>query len=186
MIHQDRRPRKRCRAPLPALSDGLLFQGWSGREPCVTRVCLDQRNLYQVPAGQDPQSFDLTWRSLVPPPLGLIPASAGSTRPRRTPWLLRRAHPRVRGEHSTRARWLAASAGSSPRPRGAPSSASSRVMTVGLIPASAGSTVGDLVQPALYAGSSPRPRGARHRPIRPDNRAGLIPASAGSTSLGCG
>ena len=71
---------------------------------------------------------------------GLIPASAGSTQLPAAilvgPW----AHPRVCGEHCISASSSTWALGSSPRLRGAHSSASSSAKVGGLIPASAGST----------------------------------------------
>ena len=50
---------------------------------------------------------------------GIIPAYAGSTRSAQRPYLLRRDHPRVCGEHLLSALALIVGVGSSPRMRGA-------------------------------------------------------------------
>ena len=132
---------------------------------------------------------------------GLIPASAGSTRPKRSITTGLRAHPRVRGEHSVSLNVAAGQGGSSPRPRGAPHAGPDARTEPGLIPASAGSTIprksaavatgahprvrGEHVITAGLAqantGSSPRPRGALLYSALLTEPPGLIPASAGST-----
>ena len=76
----------------------------------------------------------------VPSSSGLIPASAGSTAKGVVHQFKNRAHPRVRGEHIEHDPLADAGLGSSPRPRGAPSSDGPPSHDVGLIPASAGST----------------------------------------------
>jgi len=116
----------------------------------------------------------------------LIPACAGSTRPRRTSKPTPGAHPRMRGEH--------------------PVGSVVGLLTVGLIPACAGSTEAGCpwcgsrgahprmrgehyysVKPAHKdTGSSPHARGARLYPRQVRLGCGLIPACAGSTgSLPC-
>ena len=138
--------------------------------------------------------------------VGIIPAYAGSTiLPARIAYL-RRDHPRICGEHRSRARSASARAGSSPHMRGAPALTSLGADTHGIIPAYAGSTSSRRrcrrasrdhpricgehalrprsVQAPL--GSSPHMRGAPvagHRGPRPQ---GIIPAYAGSTSAGSG
>ena len=136
--------------------------------------------------------------------LGLIPASAGSTMLRVDVDEMERAHPRVRGEHAHAQGPKTGATGSSPRPRGAHADESVHPSRLGLIPASAGSTipsatdgVGRRAHPrvrgehhpleytfAAAEGSSPRPRGARRRHEPVGQARGLIPASAGSTSPG--
>ena len=131
----------------------------------------------------------------------LIPASAGSTSPRRRSRPRWPAHPRERGEHPMLVRWFWAASGSSPRARGARRRRRGPVGGVGLIPASAGSTPSRPIrrsrQPAHprergehewsghadegRAGSSPRARGARVPQGRVRAQRRLIPASAGST-----
>ena len=115
-------------------------------------------------------------------PYGLIPAYAGSTHARSCLYLVRAAHPRLRGEH--------------------PDRASARFFSAWLIPAYAGSTRASL--PGLRAtrahprlrgehspivssarrawGSSPLTRGARHKVGHRLRGQGLIPAYAGSTA----
>ena len=131
----------------------------------------------------------------------LIPAHAGSTTADAKRALGEKAHPRSRGEHSSKTRPDWASAGSSPLTRGAPAEGLHPTPRVGLIPAHAGSTqlrvqrgktsgahprsrgehfdrVTELVE--LW-GSSPLTRGALNLLRREDLRFGLIPAHAGST-----
>ena len=115
--------------------------------------------------------------------------------------LLRRAHPRSRGEHNSEVRSHVQPGGSSPLTRGAHSSTSSRTLESGLIPAHAGSTLRPCRNsPTRRAhprsrgehkhfcldfpvedGSSPLTRGARHNAVAPAVDFGLIPAHAGST-----
>ena len=92
---------------------------------------------------------------------GLIPAYAGSTLVLLVLSRLRRAHPRLRGEHGLIGLCVRLVRGSSPLTRGARCGGEVHVCGPGLIPAYAGSTfeVG-------LAGGLP----------------GLIPAYAGSTS----
>ena len=118
------------------------------------------------------------------PVVGLIPASAGSTRPtsvRRPPnW----AHPRERGEHPHIPRSPDTQWGSSPRARGARGSFILLCVIGGLIPASAGSTGSVRRIVSLRWGSSPRARGALIPRLERTGPDGLIPASAGSTGPG--
>ncbi len=71
---------------------------------------------------------------------GLIPARAGSTPAPGTASLLRRAHPRSRGEHKLINRAAVRAGGSSPLARGAPTNHADDGSNRGLIPARAGST----------------------------------------------
>ena len=111
---------------------------------------------------------------------GLIPASAGSTTPDSGLGSSTWAHPRERGEHFFAPLKARFRVGSSPRARGAPCVATPRSSLVGLIPASAGSTLTpetslgfDAAHPRergehaaavwlirTVGGSSPRARGA--------------------------
>ena len=135
------------------------------------------------------------------PARGIIPAFAGSTRPWSGSSRGGRDHPRIRGEHGE---WVAVgtyTTGSSPHSRGARYHASSKTVSVRIIPAFAGSTrhapplvVSSQDHPRIRGehrlgialvpqgkGSSPHSRGARswmpcgHLPKR------IIPAFAGST-----
>ena len=91
----------------------------------------------------------------------IIPADAGSTDVGARARLLAPDHPRGRGEHFS-ARYVAfRSAGSSPRTRGAPVHRGGCAVTVGIIPADAGSTPPEPPIPEMRLGSSPRTRGAR-------------------------
>ena len=135
--------------------------------------------------------------------LGIIPAYAGSTTPRRRrrPWA--GDHPRVCGEHSASAVSVSAAQGSSPRMRGAPDQLNATIPMAGIIPAYAGSTTGhscmfftcrdhprvcgEHVRSARESqarrGSSPRMRGALHDLRRHKKQSGIIPAYAGSTCI---
>ena len=132
---------------------------------------------------------------------GLIPARAGNT------WLewcrcyCRRAHPRSRGEHCLSWWLVKMSWGSSPLARGTPRLRQLNLLSVGLIPARAGNTVGTFPnlfllrahprsrgehhggfsEPHYQRGSSPLARGTRRVLLPEVWRLGLIPARAGNT-----
>ncbi len=134
---------------------------------------------------------------------GLIPAYAGSTSYADTAGACVWAHPRLRGEHSNRRCNGCATGGSSPLTRGALPAWWARREQRRLIPAYAGSTLGEVsawspvwahprlrgehARPFLSVlgkgGSSPLTRGApeRRKVMRENTR--LIPAYAGSTPL---
>ena len=112
-----------------------------------------------------------------------------------------RAHPRSRGEHSSRVKTKTAPTGSSPLARGTPSSVITGATTGGLIPARAGNTafrdpslpnnrahprsrgehVANLLCVMVMAGSSPLARGTLCVVIDLAHGVGLIPARAGNT-----
>ena len=112
---------------------------------------------------------------------GIIPACAGSTAFKSMSSPLRRDHPRMCGEHPIRLTMFQTQSGSSPHVRGALSVLCSSVLTAGIIPACAGSTMvtaaahprcrdhprmcgehqGQHVQHPRVSGSSPHVRGAR-------------------------
>ena len=138
--------------------------------------------------------------------LGLIPACAGSTFGHMLVRENDRAHPRPCGEHRRAPSRSSNQPGSSPPVRGALRSVMPWILSVGLIPARAGSTVPDSAREAgnrahprpcgehadIYkinpvdAGSSPPVRGARIFTFGTLTDRGLIPARAGSTvSEGC-
>ena len=132
---------------------------------------------------------------------GLIPAYAGSTSYADTAGACVWAHPRLRGEHSNRRCNGCATGGSSPLTRGALPAWWARREQRRLIPAYAGSTLGEVsawspvwahprlrgehARPFLSVlgkgGSSPLTRGAPRPVEHDDRRLGLIPAYAGST-----
>ena len=134
-------------------------------------------------------------------PSRLIPAYAGSTPPGTCKSDRVTAHPRLRGEHSSRLQVYQDSVGSSPLTRGAPWPASWWCGAGGLIPAYAGSTtvsvfvlVAGWAHPRLRGehsscsfvhsridGSSPLTRGARILYMVNSLTLRLIPAYAGST-----
>ena len=137
------------------------------------------------------------------PRSGIIPACAGSTptatRPSREP----RDHPRMCGEHFTTTGSPYCSSGSSPHVRGARQSRSLINLSLGIIPACAGSTPRHGSSPACRrdhprmcgehtkelaigectVGSSPHVRGARLTLSTQPPATGIIPACAGSTPL---
>ena len=78
--------------------------------------------------------------SFFPVVVGIIPACAGSTRPRSRPSSPRWDHPRMCGEHWDPVRWNMLNAGSSPHVRGAPTASHQTPRHTGIIPACAGST----------------------------------------------
>ena len=80
-------------------------------------------------------------------PHRIIPAYAGSTLVGRSVTLSGRDHPRVCGEHNMCKEWQKVPMGSSPRMRGARLSAMARVISMGIIPAYAGSTLKDPCNP---------------------------------------
>ena len=132
---------------------------------------------------------------------GLIPACAGSTLGRARLWMLRRAHPRLCGEHAEAVIPVLGTWGSSPPVRGARRIGPAELLCKGLIPACAGSTqptkhnaTGRRAHPRLCGehlprcaplppllGSSPPVRGAHLRRGARLDGVGLIPACAGST-----
>ena len=139
----------------------------------------------------------------VPPVFGIIPADAGSTRERAARPSAVGDHPRGCGEHGLAGATIFASAGSSPRMRGALSLTIAWAQRLRIIPADAGSTLltgfivvnmGDhprgcgehgLINGRIMSqqGSSPRMRGAQIPPVGLAVAQGIIPADAGSTLL---
>ena len=131
----------------------------------------------------------------------IIPAYAGSTRPRKRRTPRRGDHPRIRGEHGRQLRYDLNNGGSSPHTRGARVIEDKLTSPSGIIPAYAGSTSrrgargyrspdhprirGEHPIAAkpdnLVMGSSPHTRGARYACNRYVDMAGIIPAYAGST-----
>ena len=135
----------------------------------------------------------------------LIPSPEGNTvtAPRRMTYS--KAHPRSRGEHTLQLIIPALQRGSSPLARGTRRHSRPCVVTLGLIPARAGTT-GSLSYPAGRSGAHPRSRGdhdisvlftapekgssplARGPPSDEALRSaidGLIPARAGTTQAWC-
>ena len=121
------------------------------------------------------------------PALGLIPARAGNTHPRRGRCRPSRAHPRSRGEHRPCQRHQRPQQGSSPLARGTPSVSGVGRDFLGLIPARAGNTRGcELAEAARWVGgSSPLARGTQRRRSSKWKHGGLIPARAGNTQRSC-
>ena len=132
---------------------------------------------------------------------GIIPALAGSTLS-----ILRGRvgvgdHPRACGEHRSHTDVPFAHQGSSPRLRGALKRDNHAIISVGIIPALAGSTIAVAIQThkdrnhpracgehllaflsaCVACGSSPRLRGALCKIVRKFFKFGIIPALAGST-----
>ena len=134
---------------------------------------------------------------------GLIPARAGSTWTMQNTANFQRAHPRSRGEHVFSCPSVATREGSSPLARGALSASNNGALSLGLIPARAGSTrtwkpcwwkprahprsrgehAYDVIDAQLAGGSSPLARGTLDQARRHVIHARLIPARAGNTRL---
>ena len=132
---------------------------------------------------------------------GIIPACAGSTHPICRADAMRWDHPRMCGEHCCSSSVGGGVAGSSPHVRGALRVHRIVIAHLGIIPACAGSTKGDVEifnavrdHPRMCgehpvstplgvtaAGSSPHVRGALGITNFPTFMAGIIPACAGST-----
>ena len=132
---------------------------------------------------------------------GIIPACAGSTPNRSTASEYFRDHPRMCGEHIRNTMAARALEGSSPHVRGARLLIVLTVLTLGIIPACAGSTQALVHCPRRardhprmcgehawfeacrveLEGSSPHVRGARLDAPRVRSSTGIIPACAGST-----
>ncbi len=154
--------------------------------------------------GSSPHARGAPYRVREPPRHGgIIPACAGSTILATPLTYAVRDHPRMRGEHAVATSELRLNRGSSPHARGARVPLVAVMVTVGIIPACAGST-SSLAESALLprdhprmrgehngrwriptelVGSSPHARGARRESLPPARRQGIIPACAGST--GC-
>ena len=131
----------------------------------------------------------------------LIPARAGNTTIENRVGSSPPAHPRSRGEHSSRAAIAASRCGSSPLARGTPNLKANLVGVLRLIPARAGNTpqptgapggksahprsrgehpLFTIFSPCL-SGSSPLARGTRGPFLEPVSSPRLIPARAGNT-----
>ena len=131
----------------------------------------------------------------------LIPARAGNTVRRSDVQPPRSAHPRSRGEHSTRTAATGSTNGSSPLARGTLNITTFKPLNPRLIPARAGNTRLHLLDKAIYTahprsrgehspgrgvfgflgGSSPLARGTRKDSVELRSAARLIPARAGNT-----
>ena len=115
----------------------------------------------------------------------IIPAYAGST------WAAvgggrgMSDHPRIRGEHGSRAVRRPSRAGSSPHTRGALKSTSTAPETSEDHPRIRGEHAAAGVPSATACGSSPHTRGAPCSDGDCFDLVGIIPAYAGSTSVGC-
>ena len=140
-----------------------------------------------------------------PPPCGIIPACAGSTRSACRKCRILGDHPRMCGEHCRGQAMLLEARGSSPHVRGALLRPQRRRQRHGIIPACAGSTstcswrrsrtrdhprmCGEhnrlLPRGRTAAGSSPHVRGALQRRTQCHLTTGIIPACAGSTITSC-
>ena len=114
----------------------------------------------------------------------IIPAYAGSTQVWHSLTIVRRDHPRVRGEHAILPLLTLWGWGSSPRTRGAPRELHRTRRVRGIIPAYAGSTGMPFAASCAVVGSSPRTRGAPVLKVFRDVYVGIIPAYAGSTFCG--
>ena len=113
------------------------------------RMCGEHRSVPAsafVLAGSSPHVRGAHWavtRSILR--TGIIPACAGSTRCRSRPRGSVRDHPRMRGEHSRSFPVTWTPQGSSPHVRGALQGFVDALELLGIIPACAGSTAGDII-----------------------------------------
>ena len=112
---------------------------------------------------------------------GLIPAHAGKTRNCQRLPILRRAHPRSRGENMAGADWCEPPAGSSPLTRGKPCGNEKRRPGDGAHPRSRGENRLVVWENVRGAGSSPLTRGKPRRCLSVTSTSRLIPAHAGKT-----
>ena len=113
---------------------------------------------------------------------GIIPACAGSTgAPRGWP-TSRRDHPRMRGEHSMRARMCSSSMGSSPHARGARVEVECHRVVTQDHPRMRGEHRFVTVVSSVSKGSSPHARGALTGSAKLLHHPRIIPACAGSTN----
>ena len=115
----------------------------------------------------------------------LIPAHAGKTALRATLGIWREAHPRSRGENSSRRPRGQSSTGSSPLTRGKLWVWASAAGHGRLIPAHAGKTGGSMVVMVHYP-AHPRSRGENsHSDVTPDVTRGSSPLTRGKHFLTC-
>ena len=117
---QGRRTRAHPRSRGDHSTNGQAIPGVEGSSP-----------LARGPLAQEHQYF---------PGRGLIPARAGTTRTARPVWGCDGAHPRSRGDHLQGGHPHHAQAGSSPLARGPRDAHWDRLVSLGLIPARAGTT----------------------------------------------
>ena len=97
-----------------------------------------------VGEGSSPLARGLHGVEIIIPQSGrIIPARAGFTLMRRTPWCVHRDHPRSRGVYQCERSLMANVLGSSPLARGLRATAGGRFLRCGIIPARAGFTVVD-------------------------------------------
>src|SRR5664280_119110 len=153
-------------AESPTLNIGARWRSgrWLGLIPADAGSTLEPGVLVPQLLGSSPRTRGAHVKALALVfHVGLIPASAGSTRLNAHQDMQRRAHPRVRGEHAETCQRAPKVEGSSPRPRGAQGECNDTRTRMGLIPASAGSTGRPEARAGTPRGSSPRPRGARYR-----------------------
>ena len=113
---------------------------------------------------------------------GIIPACAGSTYRTRPAHYSRRDHPRMRGEHHAVFLVGCTAQGSSPHARGAQVPSTYAGISLGIIPACAGST-SVTRKPERQSGDHPRMRGEHFGAfVERHCRMWIIPACAGSTT----
>ena len=112
---------------------------------------------------------------------GIIPACAGSTRPRPAHTPSAGDHPRMRGEHNSSRTESPTSTGSSPHARGARCPRWSGGSRLGDHPRMRGEHPEFVPDGFTHRGSSPHARGALPLPRQRHLRVGIIPACAGST-----
>ncbi len=138
-------------------------------------------NLTPVMGGSSPHTRGALAVTKAALPLwGIIPAYAGSTKTSRSAAYTPRDHPRIRGEHSSRASLADWRSGSSPHTRGALAAGAGVAQGGRIIPAYAGSTGGDESVLAIVW-DHPRIRGEHIRKYPPwPSRRGSSPHTRGA------
>ena len=117
---------------------------------------------------------------------GIIPACAGNTSALIAPDLMRRDHPRMRGEHCPRPRCSYAFLGSSPHARGTHHLHDGEASRTGIIPACAGNTT-TVVKKFFDTRDHPRMRGEHDDAfVNGDNGKGSSPHARGTLAPNTG
>ena len=110
---------------IPAYAGSTLSaaSGWlsGGDHPRIRGEHRTSWTFHASICGSSPHTRGAPLAQIDPRQVGrIIPAYAGSTASPPSMTAVRRDHPRIRGEHISRSRWVMCSAGSSPHTRGAP------------------------------------------------------------------
>ena len=114
----------------------------------------------------------------------IIPALAGNTMVTHAFQFRNGDHPRSRGEYRRSLRELNLAAGSSPLSRGIRGADALQKPLVRIIPALAGNTNHETMNPTADWGSSPLSRGIPVMTTATEITTGIIPALAGTTAIG--